>query len=151
MTVTQLRRAPLRDELVAIEAAIDAAAAIPPQAVRYHDLPDALSVVASLENRIIALKLELLAEADRRRLAEEEAATATDAWAARLTGSSRSVMAGGLWLVNLLKSRYHHTREAFARGQIDFDQVRVIVRAAEKIPREVSDADRAEAEEGLVR
>lgn len=151
MTVTQLRTAPLRNELAAIETAIDAAAAIPPQAVRYGDLPDALAAVASLENRLVALKLELLAEADRRRLAEEEAATGTDAWAARLTGSSRSVMAGGLWLVNLLKNRYHHTRDAFARGQIDVDQVRVIVRAGEKIPPEVSEADRAKAEEGLVR
>ncbi len=152
MTVTSLHsRGPLQAELDAIAAAVDAAAAIPPQAVRYGDLPDALATVARLENRLAALKLELLAEADRRHLAEEEAATGTDAWAARLTGTTRSVMAGGLWLVNLLKKRYHHTRDAFARGQIDPDQVRVIVRAGEKIPAGVSEEDRAEAEYGLVR
>lgn len=152
MTVPQLRpAAPLRAELDAIASAVDSAAAIPPQAVRYRDLPNALATVAQLENRLAALKLELLAEADRRRLAEEEAATGTDVWAARLTGSTRSVMAGGLWLVNLLQNRYHHTREAFALGQVDPDQVRVIVRAGEKIPREVSDTDRAEAEYALVR
>lgn len=151
MTVTQLRPvAPLRAELDAIVSAVDSAAAIPPQAVRYHDLPEALATVAALESRITALKLELLAEADRRRLAEEEAATGTDAWAAQLIGSTRAVMAGGLWLVERLRSRYHHTREAFARGHIDLDQVRVIVRAGEKIPPEVSDEDRAAAEEGLV-
>ena len=151
MTVTSLPSGPLDSELAAMEAAIEAAAAIPPQAVRYRDLPTALARVAALENRLASLKLELLAEADRRRLAEEEAATGTDAWAARLTGSSRSTMAGGLWLVNLLKKRYHHTRDAFARGHIDSDQARVIVRAAEKIPAGVTDDDRAEAEAGLVR
>lgn len=150
MTVTPLPSGPLSSELAAVESAIDAAAAVPPQAVRYGDLPDALTTVAQLENRLAALKLELLAEADRRRLAEEEAATGTDAWAARLTGSTRSVMAGGLWLVNLLKTRYVHTRDAFARGKIDPAQVRVIVRAGEKIPPQVTDADRAIAEEGLV-
>lgn len=151
MTVTSIRTGPLTSELTAVETAIDAAAAIPPQAVRYADLPNALATVAQLENRLAALKLEVLAEADRRRLAEEEAATGTDAWAARLTGTTRSAMAGGLWLVNLLQSRYHHTREAFAKGQIDPDQVRVIVRAAEKIPAEVPDTVRAEGEYGLVR
>lgn len=151
MTVTSIRTGPLISELAAVAAAIDAAAAVPPQAVRYADLPNALATVAALENRLAALKLELLAEADRRRLAEEEAATGTDAWAARLTGSTRSVMAGGLWLVNLLQNRYHHTRDAFARGQIDPDQVRVIVRAGEKIPDQVTDTDRAEAEYALVR
>lgn len=151
MTVTSIRTGPLSSELAAVETAIDAAAAIPPQAVRYADLPNALATAAQLENRLSALKLELLAEADRRRLAEEEAATGTDAWAAKLTGTTRSVMAGGLWLVNLLQNRYHHTREAFAKGQIDPDQVRVIVRAAEKIPADVTDEDRADAEYGLVR
>ena len=30
-----------------------------------------------------------------------------------------AILAGGLWLVNLLKTRYHHTRDAFARGKLD--------------------------------
>ena len=88
MTVTSIRSGPMTSELAAVESAIDAAAAVPPQAVRYGDLPAALTTVAQLENRLAALKLELLAEADRRKLAEEEAATGTDAWAARLTGST---------------------------------------------------------------
>jgi len=94
MTVTSIRTGLMTSELTAVETAIDAAGAIPPQAVRYADLPNAPATVAQLENRLAALKLELLAEADRRRLAEE-AATGTDAWAARLTGTTRSVMRAG--------------------------------------------------------
>lgn len=150
MSVTQLRPTPLVAEVAGLAAAVDAAAAVPTHAVADGDLPGLLREVAGLESRVAALKLELLAEADRRRLAEEEAATGTDAWAARLTGSTRAVMAGGLWLVERLRARYHHTRDAFARGHLDVDQVRVIVRAGEKLPPGLDEAARAAAEQALV-
>lgn len=59
-------------------------------------------------------------------------------------------MAGGIWLAKLLRERYAATREAFAAGSLDVDQVRVIVRAGQRIPDEVSEEQRRIAEEALV-
>lgn len=137
-------------EIDAAHVAIDAAAAVAPGALDRSDLGPVLARVCSLESKVKALKLRTLAEAERRALEEDEADTDTGAWAARLTGTTRGVMTGGLWLSRLLESKYDATRRAFARGQIDEDQVRVIVRAAEKLPDLVTDEQRAVAEEGLV-
>ena len=49
-----------------------------------------------MESRAAALRLALSAEADRRRVAEQTAETGTDAWVARLTGTTREQAAGGL-------------------------------------------------------
>jgi hypothetical protein len=106
--------------------------------------------LAALESQVAALRLALLAEADERQVAEQTGDTGTDAWASRLTGSTRGVVAGGLWLARLLMERYAATREAFAAGGINEAQVRVIVRAAEKMPDRVTDEQRAAAEAGLV-
>jgi hypothetical protein len=59
-------------------------------------------------------------------------------------------MAGGLWLARLLQDKYAATRIAFAAGAINEDQVRVVVRAAERIPPMVSPEQRRVAEEALV-
>jgi hypothetical protein len=69
------------------------------------EVETAVSQAAVLEAQVAALKLVPLAEADRRRMAERIAATGTDAWAAKLTGSTRAVMAGGLWLARLPEER----------------------------------------------
>ena len=103
-----------------------------------------------LENQVGAVKLALLAEVDRRRLAKRLGATGTDAWAASLTGTTRGVMAGGVWLARLLEDRYAATREAFAAGGINQAQARVIVRAGEQLPTTVSAEQRTAAEAGLV-
>ncbi len=129
---------------------IAAAAEVPAGSLGHHELPDSIADVAELESMVASLKLELLAEADTRRLAEQEAAANTGAWAAQLTGSTAAVMRGGIWLAQMLRERYEHTRRAFATGQINEAQTRVIVKAAERLPRQVSDSERAEAEENLV-
>jgi hypothetical protein len=91
-----------------------------------------------------------LAEADARRVADLEAAASTGAWAAQLTGSTAAVMRGGIWLAQRLRERYEHTRVAFATGKINEAQARVIVTAAERLPKQVTDTERAQAEENLV-
>jgi len=129
---------------------VDAAAAVPMGSVGRQELPGLVTGLAVLEAKVTALKLTVLAEADARRIADDDASTGTDAWAAKLTGSTRGVMAGGIWLANLLEDRYDATREAFAAGGINEAQVRVIVRAAEDLPAGVTDAQRTEAEAALV-
>ena len=109
-----------------------------------------ISDLARVESRAAALRLALSAEADRRRVAEATAETGTDAWVARLTGSTREQAAGGLRIARLLEERYAATREAFAAGLLRVEQVRVIVNAAEQAPAEATPAQVAAAEEWLV-
>src|SRR4051795_8468221 len=105
-----------------------------------------ISGLAGLESRAAALRLALSAEADRRRVAEQTADTGTDAWLARLTGSTREQMAGGLRIAALLQDKYAETREAFAAGDVRVEQVRVIVNAAEQAPVEATRDQIAQAE-----
>ena len=118
--------------------------------VHRDELGQLLVTLATLESQTEALRLKVLAEAERRQVAADEAATGTDAWAAALTGTTREINAGGLHLAELLKTKYHHTREAYAAGQLRADQVRVIVRAAEQAPLETTVEQLAAAEEVLV-
>lgn len=151
MTVQQLRPpAVFTDRVEAARAEVQAAAAVPLGSVEQWELGSTLAALTRLEAQVAALKLEVLAEADRRQVADEAADTGTDAWAARLTGSNRAVMAGGLRLARLLNETYHATRDAFAAGKITVDQVQVIVKAADKLPSQVTEEQRALAEQGLV-
>ncbi|MGN6575574.1 MAG: DUF222 domain-containing protein, partial [Nocardioides sp.] len=134
---------------VAVEE-VEAAAGVPVGSLEREELPVALADLARLESMVCALKLQVLAESDRRRLAEDEAATGTPAWAAKLTGSTRALLAGGLYFANLLDEKYHAARAAFADGGIELDQVKAIVRAAEKIPAAATDQEREDAEAALV-
>ncbi|MFZ2016077.1 MAG: DUF222 domain-containing protein [Nocardioides sp.] len=120
-----------------------------------YDLDDealggAISGLARVEARAAELRLALSAEADRRRVAETTAETGTDAWLARLTGSTRAQAAGGLRLARLLGEKYAATREALASGRLGLDQVRVIVSAAEQAPVEATPVQLRLAEQWLV-
>ena len=150
MTVTQLRPSVVTEEVARARAAVEAAAEVPMGSLEAGEVRHALGELAMLESQVTSLKLAVLAEADLRDAAEETGAADTAAWAAKLTGSTRAVMSGGLWLVRLLQDRYGATREAFAAGGIGVDQVKVIIKAAERLPDMVTEEQRAEAEAGLV-
>jgi Domain of unknown function (DUF222) len=150
MSVQQLRPPVMAGRLAAARVAVDAAAAVPIGSLSSPELPEALSDLSILEARVSALKHDVLAEADARNLAAQSGHTGTDAWAAKLTGTTRGVMAGGILLARLLREKYDSTREAFAAGGINEAQMRVIVRSAERIPSVVSAEERAQAEEALV-
>ena len=150
MSVTQLRTPVVAGHVALAVEEIEAAAAVPVGSLQREELPVALADLARLESMVCALKLQVLAEADRRQIAEDEAATGTPAWAAKLTGSTQKLMSGGLYFMNLLNEKYHATREAFADGGIELDQVKAIVRAAEKIPAAATEEERRDAEAALV-
>jgi hypothetical protein len=150
MSVSQLRMPVIAGHVGSAHAEVDAAAAVPLGSLGRDELPLALASLAELEAKVASLKLQVLAEAEARRIAEEEAATGTPAWAAKLTGSTRAAMAGGLWLAELLREKYDATREAFADGGIEQAQARAIVRAAEKIPAAATADERRDAEADLV-
>ncbi len=113
-------------------------------------LGEAVGELARMESRVAALRLALSAEADRRRVADQTAETGTDAWLARLTGSTREQAAGGLRIAGLLRDTYAATREAFAAGELRLEQVRVILHAVEQAPAEATAVQVRAAEEWLV-
>ena len=136
-----------------VEAARDlvaSGAAVPAASLTGDELAEAIAGLAKLESQAAAWRLELTAEADRRSLADRDAATGTDAWVAQLTGDTRAVAAGGVRLARLLHDKYAATRDAFAAGALRVPQVRVIVNAAEQAPPGATPAQVAAAEEWLV-
>lgn len=117
MSVAQLHRpARVVDAMSTARSAVRAAAEVPTASLGVDELTDSIAGVATLEAQRDALRMSLLAEADRRKVAHSMGATGTDAWAARLTGSNRAEMAGVVRLARLLEERYDATREAFAAG-----------------------------------
>ena len=151
MSVQQLHRADrVVDAVSTARSAVRAAAEVPAASLSVDELTDAIAGVAAVEAQLGALRMTLLAEADRRKVAQSLGATGTDAWAARLTGANRAEMAGLVRLARLLEERYDATREAFAAGALNQAQVQVIVRAAEQLPEAVTDEHRRAAETGLV-
>ena len=150
MTVQQLRVSVVTEQIAAARASVEAAGAVPPGLMQTYEVASSVKELAALESQVQALKLQMLVEADRRRVAEGEADVDTAAWAAKLCGTMRGIMAGGLRLARLLETTYEHTRRAFAAGRIDVDQVRVIVNATERMPAQVTPEQRAVAESVLV-
>lgn len=150
MSVEQLHRPVVASWIASARESIEAAGAVPLGVLDRFELGEGVAELAALEAQVAALRLAMLAEADARRVADETGDTGTDAWAARLTGSTRGVMAGGIWLAKALRETYHATREAFATGAINESQVRVIVQAAQKMPEAATEEQREAAEQGLV-
>ena len=123
---------------------------VPAGALSAHELGEAIAELSALESQVAAWRLALAAEADVRRVAEETADTDTTAWLMRLTADPREVAAGGFWLARRLQETYPATREAFAAGLLRIEQVRVIVKAAERAPAGVTGEQLAAAEAELV-
>jgi hypothetical protein len=150
MSVQPIRPPEVLDHVSSAQAAVRAVAAVPTASWTVDELADGLLELSALESQVAAARLAVLAEVEARKVAESLGATGTDAWASTLTGSTRAVMAGGVWLARLLAETYDATREAFADGGINEAQARVIVRAAEQLPASVTSQQRAAAEAGLV-
>ena len=151
MSVAQLHRPDrIADVVSSTRSVLRVAAEVPVASLGVDELADGITGLAALEAQLGALRLSLVAEADRRKVAQSLGATGTDAWAARLTGANRAEMARVVRLARLLRDRYDATREAFAAGAINQDQATVIVHAAEQLPPAVTEAHRRAAEAGLV-
>jgi hypothetical protein len=113
-------------------------------------LGEAVRLAALLEGRTAGLKLHVVAAAEVANAKEVVAAADTGAWAARSAGGCRTREWGSTWLATLLAKRYHHVARALARGVISEEHAVIIVRAAERVPDQVSDTDLAACEEVLV-
>ncbi len=103
-----------------------------------------------IKRRAAEFGLRVSRAADESRACVDSGASDTGAWLAKLTGSSAAVMRGGLWLARMLQERYPSVREAFADGGLGEEHARTIVRAAEQMPKVVTEEDRQEAVSALV-
>src|SRR3954454_23499871 len=99
-------RSAVATALKAAAVAVAEAAAVAPDTVAGGDLADAVASAARLEAQVAGLRLGLRAEADRRQVAADTGASGTDAWVAKLTGSTPRAAAAGVKLARLLTDRY---------------------------------------------
>lgn len=134
----------------AIAEALDRAPAGPIPACSADVLEVVVVEAARVERQLGELRLRLARAAEASRAAEVDASSGTDAWLARLTGSTAAVMRGGLWLARMLEERYPAVRDAYAQGGLGEAQARIIVRTAEQVPVHVPDHERTAAVEALV-
>jgi len=151
MTVIQLRSEP--DAMASysdLRGALSHGLKVPVTSLSGTELAELTVGLAEQQSRLAAWQLSVAAEADRRKVAVETGDSDTAAWLARLTTESREVAAGGLCLAQKLETTYVATREALAAGTLRIDQAHVIVRAAEKAPKQATQQQITEAEELLV-
>jgi hypothetical protein len=150
---------PVLEALRAAHAALDTAAVRDEQGQTRGWLPldgadagalnEVVRLHAELEGRVAGLRLHAVAAADAGGAADVAAAADTASWAAS-AGRNRSRRWGGVWLANLLETKYDHTRAGLATGRISEEHAAIIVRAAENVPSGVTTSELAECEEQLV-
>ena len=133
--------------------AVGGAARISGTALSNDDLTTAAEQLAALTSQVQALSMAVLAEARTRGRAgpvgDEGDADVPD-WLARLTGDPAEVIRGGMVTARLLQSKYHHVRAGLVEGRLRLSQAKVIVRAAERAPRQLTPEQIRGAEQALV-
>ena len=150
MSITHLAPPALAAAVRDARAAVSAASSMGVAGVSSRELGEVIAELTELESQVVGLRLSLSAEADSRGVADETADTGTDAWLARLTGEPREIMGGGLWVARMLRDKCHHTREALSVGNLRLSQAKVIVRAAHRAPKGITQEQLADAEQSLV-
>jgi len=115
---------------------------------------DYASLLTRLEResrRLEAVKLKVMAAADRTGSATQAGFTGTDAWVAKNTTTSRADAAKDVGLARELSSGGHdHTAEALDAGLVSPEHAAVILNADRLLPEGVSDAQRHTVEAALV-
>lgn len=109
----------------------------------------ALSAMTQAESQLAAIKLSLLASAERKRHAASVGLANTGQWAARAVNADPVVLQRQVRLSQRLEARTT-TQRALASGQLSTEHAAVIVRADEQLPRSVTAAQRAVIEASLV-
>lgn len=111
----------------------------------------ALGEVDRVIARLQAVRLALLAEADRSQVAVGAGLTGTSAWLAARTRREGGQAARDVRLAAALDDGLPATREALAAGDLSTEHAQVIATATAALPADVSWSDRALIETQLVR
>ncbi|MET3960578.1 hypothetical protein ABIE44_000512 [Marmoricola sp. OAE513] len=136
----------------ALESAFAAFDGSPVWTLTSSQLADLVPRIGAVTNRLEALGLAVLREADRHQVGDAVGAANTGAWFANVTRTTKPAAAGAISLAARLDADEHTTvRSAFAAGAVARDQARVIIKAVDALPVElVEPAVRRQAEAHLV-
>ena len=117
------------------------------------DQRDTLLELTKAESQLAALRLRVLAEADRSGATDTEAACSAADWLAVQTQQVRRAVRSDLHLARPLEGT-HPPAEAMSHGEVNVPQARAITHALDRLPDSgefaVTDSDRAKAEAHLV-
>ena len=111
----------------------------------------ALGEVDRLVSRLQAVRLSLLAEADRAHVAAGSGLTGTSAWLAATTRRASGQASRDVQLATALDDGLTATREALASGDLSTEHAQVIATATAQLPAELSLDERVVIETELVR
>src|SRR3954453_4597214 len=135
----------------AVNRALERGADAPVWARTRAEVGETLMDLDRAEARVRALRLAVLAAADRSDVAAGSGSAGTAGWLAAATRENRNVCHGDLRLANRLADPvFEATRAAYAAGRLTSDQVRVLIAGIEDLPsEEVTDADRVRGQKRL--
>lgn len=152
MTVVQLPDPGMQvlEQVAAARAAVTTAADVGLANISTDLLAASIRELAALQSQAEALRMAIATEADRRRAADDDADTGTDAWLAKLTGERREQARGGLRLAARLQDAYPATLTALGAGEIRLEHARVIVDGLDLSIDDATPEQRAQAEELLI-
>jgi hypothetical protein len=131
-TPTADTRHPVLGFAVALEAALDRVSSCEPVFMSPEDKAEALVTLRRGQDRLHALVLRLLVASPE--VAELSAARDTVSWLAQATRTERGPNAADARLGEALDRRWHHLAAAFAGGEVNTAQARVIVRCLDALP-----------------
>ena len=104
-----------------------------------------------IARRVEAVKLALLARADRQQAHRRVGHTSTAAWVASATGSGGASAQRDVALAVALDGGLDRTREAFASGRVSVRTAGIIASTMAKLPGSITPAERVRVETALVR
>ena len=110
----------------------------------------AVSEWSRAASRIEAVRLTLVAAADKAKVAEADGLSGTDAWLTRQTRSGREKASRDLRLATDLDAGHDVTGAALRSGDISAEHAAVIVAAADKLPSRLTEEARSRVETALV-
>ena len=137
---------PVAEGMARVHASISAVAAQDVGSVTGRDVAEVDRAVARLE----AVKLRMVAAADRQGAGEASGMSGTSAWLAAHTRSWGGKAAADVSLANALEKSLPLTREALAAGTVSTAHAAVIAGASSRLPETLTAAERTRIETSLV-
>ena len=138
---------PLDDAVAALDRALDALAAAADGGLPAAACEQTLTALERHGRRLAAVRLKVLAAAERAKVAQGAGFASTDAWVARRTRTPRAVAARQVALATELAEGHDPTATALDQGLLSAGHAAVIVGAARELPETLSPADRRAVEE----
>ncbi len=137
---------PVTEAVTRVHAVLDTVDAGPVGSVTGRDVADVDRAIARLE----ALKLRLVAAADRQDAGSRSGMAGTAAWLAAQTRSWGGKAAADVSLATALDDHLPVTKEALAAGQLSTAHAGVIAGTTSRLPESLTEAERTRIETALV-